>query len=91
MAEIEPERLPPPPFWRTRYSENQVIRKADRGWIVSNEIVQALAHPIRTQEQGDGRIRHWPYIPRLKAYIRIVTLADGQTVHNMFKDRGFIE
>lgn len=87
----EPERLPPPPFWHTRYYEYQVILKADRGWIVSDEVIRALAHPIRTQVQADGRIRYWAYISRLKAYIRIVTLADGETVHNVFKDRGFVE
>ncbi len=92
MASIdEPEPLPPPPFWRTRYYQNQVIHKADRRWIVSDEIIQALAHPIRTEKQANGRIRHWAYIERLKAYIRIVTLADGQTVHNVFKDRDFVE
>ena len=85
----EPERLPPPPFWRTWYYENRVLRKADRKWLVSEDIVKVLAHPIRTQVQGDGRIRHWAYIPHLKAYIRVVTLADGQTVHNAFKDRDF--
>ena len=87
----EPDRLPPPPFWRTRYYENQVIHKADRAWIVSDEIIRALAHPIRTQVQTDGRIRRWAYILRLKAYIRVVTLADGETVHNVFKDRDFVE
>ena len=87
----EPPSLPPPPFWRTRYYENHVVQKADRSWIISDEIIQALADPIRSQAQADGRIRLWAYIPRLKAYIRIVTLADGHTVHNVFKDRDFVE
>ena len=88
---FEPPLLPPPPFWRIRYYENQVIHKADRNWIVPDEIVRALAHPIRSQRQVDGRIRHWTYIPRLKAYIRIVTHVDGNTVHNVFKDQDFVE
>ena len=82
--------MPPPPFWRTRYYENQVIHKADRAWIDPDEIVLALAQLARTEKQADGRVRHWAYIPRLKAYIRIVTLADGRTVHNVFKDRDFV-
>lgn len=87
----EPPSLPPPPFWRTRYYERQVIHKADRSWIISDDVVQALAHSIRTQVQSDGRIPHWAYIPRLKAYIWIVILADGHTVQNVFKDRDFVE
>jgi hypothetical protein len=86
-----PPSLPPPPFWRTRYYEDAVTHRADRRWIVADEIVAALAQPIRTERQADGRIRHWAYIPRLQAYIRIVTLADGQTVHNVFKDRDFVD
>jgi len=27
------ERLPPPPFWRTRYFALTVMAKADRRWI----------------------------------------------------------
>jgi hypothetical protein len=30
-------------------------------------------------------------ILRLKAYIRVVTLDDGETVHNVFKDGDFVE
>jgi hypothetical protein len=28
---------------------------------------------------------------RLGTYIRVVTLADGETVHNVFKDGDFVE
>jgi hypothetical protein len=86
----EPPPLPPPPFWRTQYYETQVIHRSDRRWIDADEIIQALAHPIRMEQQADGRFRHWAYIPRLR-YIRIITLADGKTVHNVFKDRDFVE
>jgi hypothetical protein len=36
-------------------------------------------------------MRYWGYVPRLKTYIRVVTLADGETVHTAFKDRDFQE
>jgi hypothetical protein len=78
--QTDPPSLAPPPFWRTRYFENQVIHRADRAWIDNDEIAQALASPIRTDMQADGRFRHWAYIPRLGAYIRIVTLADASTM-----------
>jgi hypothetical protein len=87
----DPESLPPPPFWRTRYFAMTVMARADRRWIDPADILHALSHPIRKERQEDGRIRYWAYIPRLGAYIRIVTLPDGQTVHNVFKDRGFTE
>jgi hypothetical protein len=39
--------------------------------------------------QPDGRIRHWGYVPGLGRWLRVVTLEDGETVHNAFLDRGF--
>ena len=47
--------------------------------------------PVRRERQADGRIRYWAYISGLGTYIRVVTLADGETVHNAFKDNDFIE
>jgi hypothetical protein len=87
----DPDRLPPQPFWRTRYFALTVMAKADRRWIDPLDIQRALARPIRRERQADGRIRHWAYIPRLGTYIRVVTLADGETVHNVFKDSDFTE
>ncbi len=76
----------------TRYFEEQVLRKRpyiDRAWCDA-----ALAHPIRRETQEEGRIRFWckvalagtaePYV------LRVVTLEDGETVHNAF-DRNFRE
>ena len=50
----------------------------------------ALKHPLRREIQpGDGRIRYWTFIPEQAKYLRVVTLADGVTIHNAFFDRGF--
>ncbi len=49
----------------------------------------AINNPIRAEVQGDGRIRHWAYIPEIGKYLRVVTLADGETVLNAFPDSGF--
>lgn len=87
----EPDRLPPPPFWRTRYFALTVMAKADRRWIDPADIVKALAQPVRKERQADGRMRYWAWIDRLQSYIRVVTLADGETVHNVFKDSDFTE
>ncbi len=85
------DRLPPPPFWRTRYFALSVMARADRKWIDPIEVVQALVQPIRKERQRDGRVRYWAYISRLGTYIRVITLEDGKTVHNIFKDSDFIE
>lgn len=50
----------------------------------------AVREPIRREVQpDDGRIRHWIWVDALKRYLRVVTLADGQTIHNAFPDRRF--
>jgi hypothetical protein len=77
----------------TRYFEEQVLRKRDyvqREWIEA-----ALADPIARTVQPDGRIRHWYRVDLSdtgKSYIlRVVTLEDGETVHNAFFDRDYRE
>jgi hypothetical protein len=35
-------------------------------------------------------MRRWGYIRALGRYLRVVTLADGETVHNAFPDRRFL-
>lgn len=48
-----------------------------------------IQNPIRTEVQDDGRIKHWAYIREIGMYLRVITLSDGETVHNAFPDRGF--
>ena len=62
----------------------------ERAWCAD-----VIARPVRREEQADGRIRFWGIVrhpgdarPR---HLRVVTLADGETVHNAFFDRGFRE
>jgi hypothetical protein len=77
----------------TRYFEEQVLRK--RPYIQRDWCRDVLAAPVRREMQPDDRIRHWGRImvpgearPR---YLRVVTLEDGETVHNAFFDRNFRE
>lgn len=50
-----------------------------------------LANPLRREEQLDSRIRFWGRVPEFgNRVFRVVTLADGETVHNAFPDRGFV-
>jgi len=73
----------------TRYFKEQVLIK--RSYLKTEWIEQVLNNPIKTEIQPEGRIRYWAYIEELKKYLRVVTLADGQTVHNAFPDRDFKE
>jgi hypothetical protein len=77
----------------TRYFEEQVLRK--RPYIEREWCREVLAAPVRREVQADGRVRFWGRIlakgetrPR---FLRVVTLDDGETVHNAFFDRNFRE
>ena len=77
----------------TRYFEEQVLRK--RPYIRREWCAEVLAAPIWREAQADGRIRFWGRVvvagetrPR---FLRVVTLEDGETVHNAFFDRNFQE
>jgi len=77
----------------TRCYQEQVLRK--RPYPVGMTFDAILAAPLRPTVQPDGRIRHWdrvtdPRDGRGRA-LRVVTLDDGETVHNAFFDRGFRE
>lgn len=48
-----------------------------------------VEQPLREETQSDGRIRRWSWIPEARKYLRVVLLADGQTVHNAFFDRDY--
>ena len=75
----------------TRYFEEQVRRK--RPYIDPAWCAAVIAAPLRRDVQPDGRIRFWGEVTRFgedePRILRVVTLADGETVHNAFFDRGF--
>jgi hypothetical protein len=91
--DLNPRRLPGAERKATRYFEEQVLRK--RPYLERSWCDQVLAAPIRREVQADGRIRFWGKIERpgetRPRFLRVVTLADEETVHNAFFDRGFRE
>ena len=87
MSDDEPERLPPPPFWRTRYFALDVMPR--RPELDPAEIRRVIARPERRVVQDDGRIRLYGFSTSLERYLRAVVLSDGETVHNAFPDEGF--
>lgn len=50
---------------------------------------RVLSDPEFTETQKNGRIRHWGYVEEIGKYLRVVTLEDGETVHNAMPDRNF--
>lgn len=50
-----------------------------------------VRNPVRKEVQADGRIRHWGFVEELGRYLRVVTLGDGETIHNAMLDRRFKE
>jgi hypothetical protein len=74
----------------TRYFENEVLRK--RPYIKKEWCIRVVENPIKTEIQGEDRIRFWGRIPELdNRILRVVTLSDRITIHNAFPDRGFKE
>ena len=71
----------------TRYFEEQVLVK--RPYIEREWCQRAIQETARKEIQADGRIRHWIYIAEINKYLRVVTLKDGETIHNAFPDRNF--
>lgn len=75
----------------TRYFES-IRSRPDRALIRIEWIERAIAEPIREVVQTDGRIRRWARIDEMDGrFLRVVLLADGETVHNAFFDRSFEE
>lgn len=77
----------------TRYFEEQVLRK--RPYIEIEWCRDVIAAPVRREVQNDGRVRYWgKVIPPGEVagrFLRVVTLEDGETIHNAFFDRNFRE
>ncbi|MCY4429675.1 MAG: hypothetical protein OXC11_04695 [Rhodospirillales bacterium] len=75
----------------TRYFEEQVLRK--RPYIQRRWCLAVLRAPLAREEQPDGRIRFWGEVglpgEQSARFLRVVTLEDGETVHNAFLDRGY--
>lgn len=77
----------------TRYFDEQVSRK--RPYVDVDLCRAVIASPLRSARQEDGRIRFWGRI-RLSGEVtdrilRVVTLEDGETIHNAFLDRSYRE
>ena len=66
-----------------------VRRRPDRARILDVWIEAAIHHPVAEKVQPDGRVQRWTFVQAEQRYLRIVLLADRETVHNFFFDRRF--
>jgi hypothetical protein len=74
----------------TRYFD-ALRGRPDRAIIRDEWIEQAIRSPVKEVAQADGRVRRWTLVPEVEnRYLRVVLLADGETVHNAFLDRRFV-
>lgn len=77
----------------TRYFAEQVLRK--RPYLSEEQCALVLGAPLRRVVQPDGRIRWWGRVvdpcDGATRILRVVTLDDGETIHNAFFDRGYRE
>jgi hypothetical protein len=71
----------------TRYFQ-AMRERPDRAMIRLEWIEQVIKHPEKEAVQQDGRLRRWARIPAMDGRaLRVILLADGETVHNAFFDR----
>ena len=64
--------------------------RPDRVLIRDEWIERVIQTPVKETVQADGRIRRWAAIAEMDGrFLRVILLADGETVHNAFFDRSF--
>ncbi len=64
--------------------------RADRRAIPMEWIERTVRSPDHRAVQRDGRIRLWKAIAEAEGrWLRVVLLADGETVRSVLLDRGF--
>ena len=67
-------------------------QRPDRVIILEEWIERVVRNPLREEKQSDGRVRRWARIAEMdNRVLRVILLADGETVHNAFFDRNFKE
>lgn len=72
----------------TSYFEKDVLTK--RPYIKKEWCEWVVSSREYVEEQPDGRVRFWGRISEYEnRYLRVVTLADQETVLNAFFDRDF--
>jgi hypothetical protein len=64
---------------------SQKHSEIQREWIE-----RVLANPVKQEVQTNNRVSYWGKIEEAEGRVlRVITLDDGETVHNAFFDRNF--
>ena len=58
-----------------------IQQRPDRAKIKMEWIENTVKNPTFTKVQSDGRIRKWKKIEEEGRFLRVILLADGETVH----------
>ena len=64
-------------------------QRKDRSDIKLEWIEQVISNYEHEEIQPDGRRKRWAYIKEMDKYLRVILLADKETIHNAFFDRDF--
>lgn len=72
-------------FLTTFYFDNITLKK--RQYITLEVCIIIIENSLFCENQHDGRIRFWGVYQN--RFLRVITLADGLTIHNAFFDRNF--
>jgi hypothetical protein len=71
----------------TAYFEQKLLERPEiqREWCA-----RVVTNPLTTTIQANGRISHWAVIAEYgDRVLRVITLEDGETLHNAYFDRNF--
>lgn len=71
----------------THYFETDMLNRSPD--IKLERLEEVILYPDKKAVQENGRIRFWKWIDEAQKYLRVITLEDGETIHNAFFDRGF--
>lgn len=71
--------------------DDDVSKRADRVRIREEWREKALREPEYVEHQQNGRTGRWIYVAERGKWLKVVVLADGETIHTNFWDRGFSE
>jgi len=67
----------------------RTIRPIKHPEVTYEQCLEVVNNPIHRQVERHGRIRLWGRSTKTGRIIRVILLADGQTLHNAFIDSRF--
>lgn len=76
--------------WQTtRYFERKVLENPERPGITVELCERVVGETEHAEEQPDGRLRFWGYVPERRLYLRVIASGDREVLLNAFFDGNF--